>query len=233
MAARIQRNRRGSTPPAPAANDNSRVKVETFWVDINDIQPYEFNARHNQEAIAAVAESIKQFGFIQPVVIDDNGVLAAGHTRTEAAKLLGLAEVLAIRASHLRPEQIAAFRLVDNKVGEIATWDNELLANEIRTLEGMFDFSTMGWDQTELDCLGQLVAEDCLSTGGIVPQETADRAATTTRRAPTQTRIVIGDFVMFRPSSSVRNFLDGLRRAHDSNSESMATDIADRLGILD
>ena len=104
---------------------------------ISDIRPYEKNPRKNDEAVKYVAESIKQFGFKVPIVIDSNGVIVAGHTRYKAAKKLNLIEVPCIVADDLNEEQIKAFRLADNKVAEKAEWDFDLLSGE---LDELFDF---------------------------------------------------------------------------------------------
>ena len=104
---------------------------------IADITPYEKNPRKNDEAVKYVAESIKQFGFKVPIVIDKNGVIVAGHTRYKAAKELGMDEVPCIVADDLTDEQIKAFRLADNKVSEKAEWDFNLLNEE---LDDLFDF---------------------------------------------------------------------------------------------
>ena len=88
---------------------------------IEEIRPYENNPRVNDRAVEKVAESIAQFGFKQPIVIDKDGVIVAGHTRLMAAKLLGLTKVPTISAADLTPEQVTAYRIADNKTGELAT----------------------------------------------------------------------------------------------------------------
>ena len=98
---------------------------------LTDIKPYENNPRNNDEAVEPVANSIKEFGFKVPIVIDKNNIIVAGHTRYKAAKKLELETVPCIIADDLNEEQIKAFRLADNKVSEIATWDLELLGNEL------------------------------------------------------------------------------------------------------
>lgn len=103
---------------------------------IGDIIPYEKNPRKNDEAVKYVAESIKQFGFKVPIVIDKNNVIVAGHTRYKASKKLGLKEVPCIVADDLTEEQIKAYRLADNKVAELAEWDFDLLGAE---LDGILD----------------------------------------------------------------------------------------------
>ena len=105
-------------------------------IKLKDIKPYEKNPRKNDDAVPYVAESIKQFGFKVPIVIDKNNVIVAGHTRYKAAKKLGFKSVPCIIADDLTDEQIKAFRLADNKVSEKAEWDLDLLDSEI---EGIFD----------------------------------------------------------------------------------------------
>ena len=104
---------------------------------LGELHPYEKNPRKNEDAVAYVTKSIKEFGFKVPIVIDSEGVIVAGHTRYKAAKALGLDEVPCIVADDLTPKQIKAFRLADNKVAEKATWDFNLLNTE---LEELFDF---------------------------------------------------------------------------------------------
>lgn len=97
--------------------------MEIVLKGIEELIPYENNPRNNDEAVKYVAESIRQFGFKVPMVIDKDGVIVAGHTRFKAAKELGMTEVPCIIADDLTEEQVKAFRLADNKVAEIATWD--------------------------------------------------------------------------------------------------------------
>lgn len=103
---------------------------------ITDIKPYKYNPRKNDKAVDAVANSIKEFGFKVPIIIDKNGEIVAGHTRYKASKKLGLEVVPCIIADDLSEEQIKAFRLADNKVGELAEWDDNLLKIE---LDGILD----------------------------------------------------------------------------------------------
>lgn len=100
-------------------------------LNINDLKPYENNPRKNDEAVQYVANSIKEFGFKVPIVIDKDYVIVAGHTRYKASKHLGLEKVPCIIADDLTDEQIKAFRLADNKTNEFAEWDIDLLDNEL------------------------------------------------------------------------------------------------------
>lgn len=117
--------------------------------DIADLKEYENNPRENDVAAEAVAESIKEFGFKVPIIIDCNNVIIAGHTRLKAARLLGLVSVPCIVADDLSPEQIKAFRLADNKTGELAEWDYEALKKEIEELTALdVDMTAFGFDES-------------------------------------------------------------------------------------
>ena len=100
-------------------------------LNLKDLKPYEKNPRKNDEAVKYVKESIKQFGFKVPIVVDKNNVIIAGHTRYKASKELGLTKVPCIVADDLTEEQVKAFRIADNKVSEKATWDFDLLNEEM------------------------------------------------------------------------------------------------------
>lgn len=117
---------------------------------VDSITPYENNPRRNEEAVKYVAESIRQFGFKVPIVIDKDGVIVAGHTRLLAAKELGLDEVPCIIADDLTDEQIKAYRLADNKVAEFASWDFDLLEEELDGILDidMSDFGFLDFDLT-------------------------------------------------------------------------------------
>ena len=121
--------------------------METIIKKVSELIPYINNPRNNDDAVDAVASSIKNFGFKVPIVIDSNNEIINGHTRFKAAKKIGLETVPVIVADDLTPEQIKAFRLADNKVGEIATWDEEALAVELEELKNLdFDMSEFDFD---------------------------------------------------------------------------------------
>ena len=112
---------------------------------LSDIKPYENNPRKNNEAVKYVAQSIKEFGFKVPIVIDKNNVIIAGHTRYKAAKRLKMKEVPTIIADDLTDEQVKAFRLADNKVAEKAEWDFDLLPFELYDIFNI-DMGAFGFD---------------------------------------------------------------------------------------
>lgn len=112
---------------------------------IEDLKPYEKNPRKNDASVPKVMQSIKEFGFKVPLVVDSEGVIVTGHTRYKAAIKLGLKSVPCIIADDLTPEQIKAYRLADNKVSEFSVWDYELLAEELGELD-MFDMEELGFN---------------------------------------------------------------------------------------
>lgn len=112
------------------------MSIKIIYKNINKLIPYENNPRFNDDAVDYVANSIKEFGFKVPVVIDKNNVIVAGHTRLKAAMRLGIEDIPCIVADDLTDEQVKAFRLADNKVGEMAIWDYDALEQE---LDGVAD----------------------------------------------------------------------------------------------
>ena len=145
---------------------------------ISDVRPYENNPRQNEAAVDAVAESIRQFGFRQPIVIDTDGVIVCGHTRFKAAQKLGLTEVPVHIATDLTPEQIKAYRIADNKTADLATWDYELLPIELSELQGMgMDLELLGFSKDDLAKLLDPGVKEGLTDPDEVP-EPPDEAIT-------------------------------------------------------
>lgn len=131
--------------------------MELVTLKLTDIKPYERNARNNDQAIAAVAESIRQCEYIAPIVVDENNVILAGHTRWKALKQLGRTEAQCVVKSGMTDEQKRKYRLLDNKTAELAEWDVDLLADELNGLDfGGFDFGFFeenGFSDEELEQL--------------------------------------------------------------------------------
>lgn len=119
------------------------------YVPIGDVRPYDDNPRRNEGAVQAVANSLREFGWKQPIVVDADGTIVVGHTRYKAALALEMTDVPVVVASDLTPEQCAAYRLADNRVGELAEWDSELLAQELDGLADI-DMAAFGFDSGEL-----------------------------------------------------------------------------------
>lgn len=128
-------------------------KLEIKYIPIDDIKPYKNNPRLNEDAIPYVMNSIKEFGFKNPIILDKNNVIVAGHTRLESAKRLDMKEVPVIYADDLSEEQIKAFRLADNKVSEKSQWDFSKLDEELDGIldidMSLFDFENI--EETNLD----------------------------------------------------------------------------------
>lgn len=112
---------------------------------LDEVRPYENNPRFNDDAVDKVAESIKAYGWKQPIVVDKDGVIIAGHTRFKAAKKLGMATVPVLVADDLSEDEVKAYRLADNKVSDFSSWDNKLLLEELSDIPEElftgFDFS--------------------------------------------------------------------------------------------
>jgi ParB-like chromosome segregation protein Spo0J len=125
------------------------MKVELR--NISEIKPYAFNPRVNDAAVAAVAASIREFGFRQPIVVDEAGVIIVGHTRYQAALKLRLKKVPVHVATGLTPAQVKAYRIADNQTADLAEWDYDLLARELEELQAMdFDLDLVGFSAEEL-----------------------------------------------------------------------------------
>ncbi|HYH67835.1 MAG TPA: ParB N-terminal domain-containing protein, partial [Urbifossiella sp.] len=120
------------------------MEVE-MW-PVGRLTPYPQNPRHNDAGIDAVAASIKAWGFRQPIVVDEGGVIVVGHTRYKAALKLGLTEVPVHVARGLTPEQARAYRIADNQTATLSAWDDGLLATELAALQATnFDLGLTGF----------------------------------------------------------------------------------------
>ena len=132
--------------------------MQIEYKSITELVPYVNNPRINDEAVEYVANSIKDFGFKVPIIIDKNNIIVAGHTRYKAAQQLGMNEVPIIRADDLTDEQIKAFRLADNKAAEMSEWDYDRLKMELKGFDlGLTDF---GFGEFELSLLLDTVNSD-------------------------------------------------------------------------
>jgi DNA modification methylase len=124
-----------------------------LW-DISDVKPYPNNPRQNDDAVDIVAASLKEYGWRQPIVVDQDGVIIVGHTRWKAAKKLGYTQVPVHVATDLTPEQIKAYRIADNQTATIADWDKQLLPIELADLKAAdYDLGLLGFDADQLQKL--------------------------------------------------------------------------------
>ena len=120
--------------------------LQIIYKDVNDLQMYDNNPRKNSDAVKYVVNSIQQFGFKNPIIIDKNNMIVCGHTRYKAARRLKMAKVPCIMADDLTDDQIRAFRLADNKVAEMSTWDYERLEQEFALIDPLeFDIADFGF----------------------------------------------------------------------------------------
>ena len=119
-------------------------------IAVGNVYPYENNPRLNDNAVDAVARSIEEFGFQQPLVLDKDHFIIVGHTRFKAAQKLGYETVPCVIADNMTEEQVTAYRLADNKVGELAKWDFALLQQELDEVISI-DMGDFGFDMNPLD----------------------------------------------------------------------------------
>lgn len=124
--------------------------MDVISMAISDIKPYPNNPRKNDDAVTATANSIKEFGWQQPIIVDKDNIIIAGHTRYKAAKQLNMDTVPVVVAKNLSKEQVKAYRLADNKTGEIAVWDYEFLDDELANIID-FDMQDFGFEQIKND----------------------------------------------------------------------------------
>ena len=147
------------------------MKIE--YTPVRELRPHPNNARtHSRKQIRQIANSIEKFGFCNPVLIDDNKQIIAGHGRVEAAKLLGIDAVPTCRLSHLSDAEKRAYVLADNKLAEKAGWDRELLAIELQGLiELDVDIELTGFEMAEIDLILEEAREASGDASG--PEDTA------------------------------------------------------------
>lgn len=138
-----------------------------------ELKDYSNNPRRNEDAIGPVADSIRQFGFLVPILIDQNNEIVTGHTRKQAAILLNMSEVPCIYADGLNENQIRAFRIVDNKTSEFASWDFDKLQEELEEIEGMIDIDLSEFHFPDLSGELGVSDEDFLQDTEIVKDKKA------------------------------------------------------------
>ena len=145
------------------------MKIE--MMAITSLRPYERNARtHSKGQIKKIAKSIERFGFCNPVLIDDNNEIIAGHGRVEAAKLLGMKEVPTVRLSHLSDSEKRAYVLADNRLAEKAGWDRQILAIELQGLIDLgFDIELTGFEPADVDLIIEEIGDDDDRDGDAIP----------------------------------------------------------------
>jgi hypothetical protein len=155
LAPRSRRLRRPSVETTSSRHPHAAGALKVEDIAIQQLTPYQNNPRlHSKKQIDKLARAINDFGFLIPVLIDDQNIVLAGHARIEAAMQLALPRVPCVRASHLNETQKRAFTILDNRVAEEATWDFQLLAKEVEILhsEGI-DLTTTGFEIPEIEMI--------------------------------------------------------------------------------
>ncbi len=170
MAKRATAAKAARETPAGVQTE-SRLNIE--YVPLASLKPYERNARtHSEEQIARVAASIKRFKWTNPIIVDGNGLIIAGHARLEAARMLGMKEVPILRRDDLSPEEVRAYTLADNRLALDAGWDENLLRIELSDLKlAGFDLSFTGFNDEELQKLLAPAGGDGLTDPDDIPEE--------------------------------------------------------------
>lgn len=135
---------------ASKRGNSKDARLEIIYKKISDIVPYAVNPRKNEATALKLKKSIDEFGFKNPVILDENDVIVAGHARVKAAAMLGMEEVPCVYATGLTEDEIKAYRIADNKTAEIAGWNYDKLCGEMESLaQSAFDLSFTGFDEAE------------------------------------------------------------------------------------
>jgi len=214
-------------------------KIAIEYVHLDDLKPYPDNPRDNRNAIESVKQSIVNFGFKVPCVVDASNVIITGHTRVTAMKQLRaqfpgderFEEVPCIMATDLNKDQVKAFRMVDNKTSELASWDFDLLSSEVSELVAAgINLVPFGWTQEEVDCLANVVSADCLEGDG-VSSAAYEGKSLSTHRDNQSVRISIADLAFYVLREDYDKWADELRRDHEYDLDAMLDWLADRMGL--
>lgn len=128
------------------------AKIKLEKIEIGNIIPYENNPRRNDKAVQAVANSLQEFGYINPIIVNEDMVVLAGHTRLKAMKDLGVESVEVVVVSGLTEEEERAFRIADNRTHEISDWDDALLVSEMKEAGGV-NWAELGFATKDLNKL--------------------------------------------------------------------------------
>jgi ParB-like chromosome segregation protein Spo0J len=210
------------------------MKIE--YTPVRELRPHPNNARtHSRKQIRQIANSIEQFGFCNPVLIDDAKQIIAGHGRVEAAKLLDLNAVPTCRLSHLSEAEKRAYVLADNKLAEKAGWDKELLAIELQGLiELDVDIELTGFEMAEIDLILEEAREATGAASG--PEDTAPEPA----RGPAVSQIgdlwLLGSHRLLcgdaRDQAAYAHLMEGARASHAPNGQTDRTGRRRHQGLL-
>lgn len=142
------------------------ARINTEKIKVADLIEYENNPRKNAKAVNAVMESIKKFGYTNPIIVNAENEILAGHTRLSALKELGADEVECIRLTHLSEQEEKAFRIADNRVSDFSEWDNDLLTAEMKEINAV-DWELFGFKEKELLKLQPVEMCTCPKCGAV------------------------------------------------------------------
>lgn len=221
---------------------------EVHMLGLDEIKPYTNNPRNNEAAVEAVIASIIQFGFRVPILVDKDNVIVAGHTRFAAVNAIidrdptyadQLGRIPCFRADDLTEDQVRAFRLVDNKVSELAEWNFDLLAGEVSLLtEAGINLTEFGWSQEEVDCLKAVVSDDCLNPDTWVQQDgdgingplTGPRSHGDSSDG-SSVRATVGTFGFMVLRADYDKWFDEIMQENDFDFDRATNEVARRLGL--
>lgn len=179
----------------------TKMNIE-YW-KTEDVNPYENNPRINDGAVEATANSIKEFGWKQPIVVDKEGVIIAGHTRLKAAKKLGMEEIPVLVAKDLSSEQADAYRLADNKTGEISEWNMDMLGDELSQIEDI-DMTDFGFDDEDLELQDENTDAEDDEFDGEIPENPTSKVGDIYKLG--EHRLMVGDST---DPGQVKQLMDG------------------------
>lgn len=179
----------------------AKMNIE-YW-KTEDVKPYENNPRINDGAVEATANSIKEFGWKQPIVVDKEGVIIVGHTRLKAAKKLGMEKVPVLVAKDLSSEQANAYRLADNKTGEISEWNMDMLGDELSQIEDI-DMTDFGFDDEDLELQDENTDAEDDEFDGEIPESPTSKVGDIYKLG--EHRLMVGDST---DPDQVKQLMDG------------------------
>ncbi len=190
--------------------------LELEYIEVDELIPYEKNQRiHSTDQISKIANSIREFGFLNPIIVDENNVVVTGHGRIEGAKLLKMLSVPCIRAENLSQAQIKAYRIADNRLQDLSEFDEELLKQELELLQDEFNFDIelMGFDLDFLeDDPVEEETKEVSSSDGVL--------------------VVVGKHKIEISQSKYNKWIEKINKKVGSDDEKIKAEILKRLGIL-
>lgn len=196
-----------------------------FW-NLESLQPYERNSRHHSaEQVERICQSMKEFGFTNPILVDGENGIIAGHGRLEAAKKLGLKEVPVIQLGHLTDEQKRAYVIADNKMAELSHWNMETLKSELSELKELnFDLNMTGFQSFEID---SLLNVDLNDVGFDLPEN--DKKSGSDEQVPTEGFKQVT--LLYKPDEHEEylQLIKEFRSQHDADSKSTAEIVLEAL----